>query len=66
MLDNFLAHLASVISRTISHLITPASPLFRAYYTPRITFHFFLIANHRVLPTLYFNVFILFINNTNN
>lgn len=47
MLDNFLAHLASVISRTISHLITPASPLFRAYYTPRITFHFFLIANHR-------------------
>jgi hypothetical protein len=48
MLDNFLAHLASVISRTISHLITPASPLFRAYYTPRITFHFFLIANHRV------------------
>jgi len=55
MLDNFLAHLASVISRTISHLITPASPLFRAYYTPRITFHFFLIANHRVSSTmLYF------------
>jgi hypothetical protein len=61
MLDNFLAHLASVISRTISHLITPASPLFRAYYTPRITFHFFLIANHRVRSTTCFLNVVIFI-----
>lgn len=52
MLDNFLAHLASVISRSISHLFTPATPLFSAYFTPRITFHLFIVSNHKVLSSI--------------
>ncbi len=55
MLDNFLSRLGAVISRTISHIITPPSPLFPAYYTPRVTFHFFLISNHQVRFIVFFS-----------
>ena len=45
VLDNFLSKLGAVISSTLRHIVTPPAPLFPAYHTPRVTFHFFLISN---------------------
>jgi hypothetical protein len=48
LLDNFLSQLGGTISLTLRQLIVPPTPLFPASFAERVTFHMFLIYNHKV------------------